>query len=900
MLYFNLNIMSTRNVQAIQLPPQFNSINFEEKIYAQWKERGSFAPRSGKGPPFVIVLPPPNVTGVLHLGHGLNISLQDILVRYYRMRGRETLWVPGTDHAGIATQTVVEKLLQKEGISREKLGREKFVQKTWELVKNHHQIITQQLERIGSSCDWSRERFTLDEGLSQAVTDVFVKLYERNLIYRGTYMVNWSCASQTALSDDEVEHKEVKGTLYYIRYPLRNSDHAIEIATTRPETLFGDMAVAVHPEDPRYTSLIGSEVLLPLCDRYIPVIADPTVDRDFGTGALKITPAHAPVDHDIALQHDLEIRNIIQPDGRLNDAVPEPYQGAHIQHIRNTVVKDLEHKDFLIQQEPHVHQVGFCYRTGDLVEPYLSEQWFVRMKPMAEKALQVVKEKKIRFYPERWENTYAHWMNNIRDWCISRQLWWGHRIPAWYDEEGNVIVSRVDPASLPEHQGKQLRQDPDVLDTWFSSWLWPFSVFGWPETTDDLQRYFPTSCLVTGYDIIFFWVARMVMAGMEFHQQAPFTDIYITSLIRDKKGRKMSKSLGNGIDPLDVVEKYGADAMRFTLSYQAALGTDISLDMNSFSFGSRFANKLWNASRYILGNIENRNLLAQPVLTDVDRWIYHRLHRTITAIHTAMESYLFSEATQQAYHFFWNDFCDWYLECSKQYLYGDDEQERDRSISLLLYLLEEILRFLHPFLPFTTEELYSYLPDFPPLDGTPRTSQLITADYPFAQATRECPELADNFAELQTLIRTIRTMRSEFTIPSSQRIHIRIVPDPDWGSLPLIRSQQELIHMLTGAQSLTLDASAEVKEKESPITVASTGFTAHLYIRHLIDTGAEKKRLEKTIEKLQQKKDQAGKKLENPQFLSRAKEKIVQGEREKYREAEELIQKNLQLLHALT
>ncbi|MBQ4281491.1 MAG: valine--tRNA ligase, partial [Spirochaetales bacterium] len=588
----------------------YNPKDFEERIYAQWVEDGNFKPSDSDGKPFVIVMPPPNVTGILHMGHALNNSLQDILTRYYRMTGRPTLWLPGTDHAGIATQNVVERQLAKEGLRRQDLGREKFIERTWQVKEKHHDIIVSQLKTIGASCDWSRERFTMDEGLSKAVRETFVSLYERGLIYKGLYLVNYCPHCGTALADDEVEHQEDTGHLFDVRYPFADGSGYITVATTRPETMFGDQAVAVNPDDERYKALVGKMLKLPLTDREIPIIADSFVGIEFGTGMVKITPAHDPNDWECGKRHNLEPINILNPDGTLNDVCPEQFRGLPAEEARMKVAKVLEEQGYLVKCEEYKHEVGHCYRCNSTVEPYMSEQWFVRMRPLADKALKAWRDGEIRFYPKRWENTYSNWLENIRDWCISRQLWWGHRIPVWYcDDCGQMMVKREDPCCCDKCGSKNIRQDNDVLDTWFSSWLWPFSTLGWPQDTADLKRFFPTSTLVTAYDIIFFWVSRMIMASLEFMGKAPFHDIYITGLVRDKKGRKMSKSLGNGIDPLDVVNLYGADAMKFTICYLATQGQDVLVDMDSFKLGSRFANKIWNATRYLLMNLEGRNLV---------------------------------------------------------------------------------------------------------------------------------------------------------------------------------------------------------------------------------------------------------------------------------------------------
>jgi valyl-tRNA synthetase len=885
-------------MQAVELSKSFDPNEFEDRIYRMWEDGTYFAPH-GEGEPFVVVIPPPNVTGVLHLGHGLNNSLQDLVVRYQRMQGRPTLWVPGTDHAGIATQQVVERQLREEGTSRHDLGREAFVERTWEVKRNHHRVITQQLKKIGASCDWSRERFTLDEGLSQAVRHVFVTLYEQGLIYRGLYMVNWSVGAQTALSDDEVEYKEVQGRLTHIAYPLEDGSGSVEVATTRPETMLGDTAVAVHPEDERYTGLVGKTVRLPLVGRSIPIIADPYVDREFGTGAVKITPGHDPNDYDMGRRHDLDIITIIDKGGTLNDNVPEKYRDMKVVDARKAVVADLKGSGAFVRDEEHVHQVGHCYRTDVPVEPLLSEQWFVRMKPLAEEALGAWEAGDVIFYPKRWENTYTSWLNNIRDWCISRQLWWGHRIPVWYnDETGEMKCLREDPpAGELAENGGAWRQDPDVLDTWFSSWLWPFSVMGWPEETEDLAAYYPTSALVTAYDIIFFWVSRMIMAGMHFTGKAPFRDIYITSLVRDKQGRKMSKSLGNGIDPLEIVEEFGADALKFTLAFMAAQGQDVLIDKNSFGLGSRFGNKIWNAARYLLMNLEGRTL--QPFsgmeLRSVDRWIYHRLNQTVRNVEAAMAAYRFNEAAQQSYEFFWSDFCDWYIEASKLSLYSDDEAEKNRAITLLVRLLEESLRLLHPFVSFITEEIYQKLPPIPEYEAS---GALIAASYPRVQADREAPADADAFASLQELVRAVRALRSEFTIPPAQRIRFAVRCEPSFAHTDYFASHRDLIELLTSAESTSY--SADEPETAGSVTLVGTGFEVYVYVRDAIDLEAEVAKLTKNLEKTERLLVQADRKLANPGFLKNASEEIVEKERTKQAEFQAKVDKMRSYLSQLT
>ncbi len=879
-------------MKAVELAKSFNHKEFEDRIYAMWKERGYFSPGdpsevSAKGNPFVIVIPPPNVTGVLHMGHGLNNSLQDVLVRYHRMLGEPTLWVPGTDHAGIATQNVVDRKLRERGIDKYDLGREKFVEETWKVKEEHHKVITRQLERIGASCDWSRERFTLDEGLSRAVNEVFVTLYERDLIYRGYYLVNWCPSCGTALSDDEVVHWEEAGKLYRYTYPLEDGSGNIEIATTRPESMLGDMAVAVHPEDGRYSNVVGKRVTLPLVGRSLPVIADEYVDMEFGSGAVKITPGHDQNDYDIARRHELELLNILNPDGTLNENVPERYRDLSVKDARAKVVEDLKEQGYYLGDEDNPHQIGHCYRCNSVIEPYLSEQWFVRMRPLADKALGAWKRGEVRFYPKRWENTYTAWLENIRDWCISRQLWWGHRIPVWYDQDsGEMIVSREDPTEKPENAGRNLVQDEDVLDTWFSSWLWPFSTLGWPEQTEDLEVFFPTSTLVTAYDIIFFWVARMIMASMEFMGQAPFRDIYITGLIRDKQGQKMSKSLGNGIDPLDVVNEFGADAHKFTLAFLATSGQDILLEKDDFHFGSKFANKIWNASRYILMNLHGRTLVPADELsfTDVDRWIYHRLNEAAVEVRRSMEAYRFSSAAQAVYEFFWSDFCDWYIEASKLSLYSDDEAEKDRGVSLLIYVLEESLRLLHPFMSFITEEIFTQLPDF---GG--KAESAIVASYPQPNDERSAPEINSRFESLQELVRLIRTLRSEFTIPPAKRISFEITFEADFGGGEFLREHVELVSMLTGAEEIGFVD--EQPSREGSVALVGVGFEVYVYVRDVVDVEAQVTRLEKNRQKAAKQLENTRRKLDNPGFLQNAGEDVVNKEREKEQELSRQVEK---------
>ncbi len=874
-------------MKAVELAKSYNPKDFEDRIYQEWKDKGLFKPKhtdNNDASPYVIVIPPPNVTGVLHMGHGLNNALQDILIRYNRMLGRPTLWVPGTDHAGIATQNVVERQLQARGTSRHELGREAFVEETWKVKDRHHEIITKQLEKIGASCDWSRERFTLDEGLSKAVREVFVSLYEKGLIYKGNYLVNWCPSCGTALADDEVEHKELPGKMYKILYPFADGSGTIEIATTRPETMLGDVAVAVHPDDERYKDIVGKRLRLPLADREIPIIADSYVAMEFGTGMVKITPAHDPNDWEIGNRHDLERINILNPDGTLNDKVPEKYRGLTVKEARKLILQDLRDLGLFVAEEDHDHQVGHCYRCGTVIEPYLSEQWFVSMEKMAKNALEVWEKGEITFFPRKWENTYTHWLKNIRDWCISRQLWWGHRIPVWYCEEcGEMMVAREAPGTCSACGSSNLRQEEDVLDTWFSSWLWPFSTLGWPEKTEDLSTFFPTSTLVTGYDIIFFWVARMIMASLEFMGQVPFKDIYITGLVRDRQGRKMSKSLGNGIDPLEVVNLYGADAMKFTLCFLAAQGQDILIDLDSFKFGSKFANKIWNATRFLLMNLEGRDLL--PIdsieLRDVDKWVYHRLNETAKQVAHAMSIYRFNDASQAVYEFFWNDFCDWYIEASKKSLYSKDPQEQNRSLTLLLDVLAESMRLLHPFVSFITEEIYQRLPN--------TAGYIIEAQYPQYQEERENDRSLKRFSLLQEAVRGIRTLRSEFSIPPEKKVRVVIKLGEITPVNEYLIEQSELIKQFINASQLIIGT--DEYDVQDSVPVAGTGYEAFIFIRDAIDVPTEIQKLEKERQKLEKQKSGVEKKLANEKFLSNAPEAVIEKERGKLEEFTGLLEK---------
>jgi len=870
-------------MKSIELEKSYDPKTFEDRIYALWKESGAFGPqpgREGGEGTFVVVIPPPNVTGVLHLGHGLNNSLQDIIVRFHRMRGASTLWVPGTDHAGIATQNVVERKLKERGTSRRELGREKFLEETWKVKNEHHAIITKQLEKIGASVDWKRERFTMDEGLSHAVREVFVTLYERNLLYKGNYLVNWCTSCGTAIADDEVEHEDTQGKMYHIRYYFTDDkEKYIEIATTRPETLLGDTAVAVHPEDERYSALKGKTLRLPLTERDIPLIFDSYVERGFGTGALKVTPAHDPNDWELAKRHNLAVINILNPDGSLNNEAPEKYRGLSVSKARAAVIEDLKAGGWYVKEEPIKHSVGHCYRCHTVIEPFLSEQWFVKMKPLAEKALACWQKGEIIFYPKKWENTYKHWMENIRDWCVSRQLWWGHRIPAWTCADcGKLTVSRNDIDTCPHCNSKNIKQDPDVLDTWFSSWLWPFSTLGWNKVgcnTQDLQKFYPTTALITAYDIIFFWVARMIMAGLEFTGLAPFRDIYIHGLVRDKQGRKMSKSLGNGLDPLELVDEFGADAMKFTLAFMCAQGQDVLVDKESFKMGTKFANKIWNASRYILMNLEGRELVKNAQLSPADKWIYSRLNNAAKSMREAFFSYRYNDAALVSYEFFWNDFCDWYVEATKLSIKGGDDAEKDRSTTVLLDVLEKSLRLLHPLLPFVTEEIYQKLPRTDAM-----APLLINAEYPDYDEKRDDPLQEKNFAGMQSLVGMVRTLRSECGITPEKKLRA-LVRTAEHAQT--FNQNEGLIKLLAGIGDLQIEGTKEGRPSGS-IGMAGAGFEVFVFVAEAVDTQALKKKLSGDLERDLKYVEGLRAKLANEQFVKNAPPALVDEQKSKLEE----------------
>jgi valyl-tRNA synthetase len=843
--------------------------SFEEKWYSHWSEQGMFSPgprRDGETP-FSMVIPPPNITGSLHMGHALNNTLQDILTRYRRMLDPAALWVPGTDHAGIATQNVVERQLLDEGVDRNDLGREKFVERVWKWRDESGGTIVQQLRRLGVSCDWSMERFTMDDGLSRAVREVFVTLYEDGLLSRDRYLINWCPRCKTALSDIEVEHEDRDGNLWHLRYPLEDGSGHISVATTRPETMLGDTAVAVHPDDERYTGLIGKNVLLPVINRPIPIIADTYVDSEFGSGAVKITPGHDPNDYEMGLRHELEMISVMNEDGTMSEEAGE-YSGTTTEDCRTALVERFEKDGTLERTENHRHAVGTCYRCHSIVEPLLSVQWFVEVKAMADETLKAIDDGRTRFVPAHWEKTYRTWMENIRPWCVSRQLWWGHRIPAWYcDPCGETYVSREDLSDCAKC-GAALRQEEDVLDTWFSSSLWPFSTLGWPEKTENLERFYPTSTLVTGFDIIFFWVARMMMMGMRVMGDVPFKDVYIHALVRDERGQKMSKSKGNVIDPLVVVEEYGADAFRFALAAFAAMGRDVRLSTKRIEGYRNFVNKLWNASRFVELKRDGAVTCEMPAQLELatSRWIRSRFAACVRDVRIAFDSYRFNDAANRLYQFTWNEFCDWYIELSKVYADGDDAAATETR-QVLTAVLERLLRLTHPVMPFVTEELWQELPQSGRADGS-----IMQSAYP-----DDCDAWIDEAADseigvLIEVVRAVRNIRSENGIAPKVELDVYLSAGEPTEAL---RSHEALIKRMTRITNVYFATDAP----EGSATALAAGVEVSVPIADHVDFGAEAERLKKEIAKVDKDIDGLDKKLANVRFVERAPAEVVAKDR---------------------
>lgn len=865
----------------MKLDKRYDPKKVEEKWYKFWEESGFFNSDVDRDRgPFTIVIPPPNITGVLHMGHGLNNTLQDILIRLKRMQGFNALWVPGTDHAGIATQNVVERELAKQGKTRHEVGREKFIELVWKWRDKYGSTIIRQLRKFGASCDWRRERFTMDEGLSRAVREVFVMLFKEGLIYRGKYIINWCPRCQTALADEEVEHETEQGFLYYIKYPFKdNPSDGLVVATTRPETMLGDTAVAVNPNDKRFRDAIGKTVILPLVGRELPVIADEYVDMEFGTGTLKITPAHDPNDFEIGLKHGLPQVNIFNEDATINENGISECIGMDRYECREVVVEELKKRGYFVKQEPYTHEVGHCYRCNTVIEPYLSEQWFVKMKPLAEPAIKVVEEGRIRFFPERWKKVYLNWMYNIRDWCISRQIWWGHRIPVYYcDDCGHVFASVDEPGKCEKCSSENIRQDEDVLDTWFSSQLWPFSTLGWPEKTQELEYYYPTSVLVTDPGILFFWVARMIMSGLKIMGDVPFRDVFIHGVVMDQFGRKMSKSLGNGIDPLEVVDKFGADAMRYTIVAITPLGQNLLLSMEKFNIGLRFANKIWNASRFILMNVENIDLKppSEGDLDISDRWILTVFNETVKKVLNSFDAYRINEAASLIYEFFWHEFCDWYVELTKVRLYGEDMKKKSVAGYILVKVLDGSLRLLHPFMPFITEEIWQRLPlkkDKP---------SIMVSDYPEYKPDEVFPGSVEKIQILKELCYIVRNIRGEMRVPPEKKISVLIKTATDQIE-NLIAAQIDAIKFLTRASEIKYGR--DVKKPPSSGSGVGNGFEVYVPLKGLIDIEKEMERLNKELLKLENEIMRSERKLGNEDFLNKAPKDVVEREKKALEES---------------
>jgi len=864
------------------IPPRYNPKDHEESIYSKWEASGLFHAESNSSKnPFTITIPPPNITGILHMGHALNNTLQDILIRWKRMQGFASLWVPGTDHAGIATQNVVERRLREKGMTRQELGRDKFVEEVWKWREQYGSTIIKQLKRLGSSCDWERTRFTMDKGLSEAVLEAFVRLYNKGLIYRGNYIINWCPRCQTALSDEEAPHQDVEGKLYHILYPFKEGTErgvkgakGVVVATTRPETMLGDMAVAINPKDRRYKKLVGKKLILPIMEREIEIIADDFVDKKFGTGAVKVTPAHDPNDFEMAKRHNLEPVRIMRPDGKMNEASGR-FNGIDRFEARKLIVAELEEKGLLIKIEKHDHAVGHCYRCHTVIEPYLSLQWFVKMKPLAESAIEAVKSGKIKFYPKRWTKVYLNWMDNIRDWCISRQIWWGHRLPVYYCQKcDNVIVSKVAPEKCTKCSSLDLKQDEDVLDTWFSSWLWPFSTLGWPEKTKDLEYFYPTSSLVTAPEILFFWVARMIVSGKEFMKEIPFNDVYIHGTVRDSTGKKMSKSLGNIIDPLEIIDGFGADALRFSIISITAAGQDVFLSKEKFEIGRNFANKIWNASRFVLMNVEHSSegagLRVEKELSMADKWVLSRLNKTIEGVTKALDNYRFNEAESLAYDFFWHDFCDWYVEMVKPRIMGQGAEDKEQGAGeILIHVLESSLKLLHPFMPFVTEAVWQNIKE---------RESIMIAPWPLADKRYVNKKIELDMETVKNVIVSIRNIRADMNIAYSKKLTAGLVPLKKSAS-SLALDSVGYIKNLAQLEQLTIDEN--LTRPKSFLSAVTEEFNIIISLDGVIDIAAEKARLVKKQDALKQQVMFTEKRLKNEDFVNNAPPEVVRMEREK-------------------
>ena len=872
---------------AKELAKTYEPREVEDRVYDFWLEGNYFhAEVDPKKTPYTIVIPPPNITGQLHMGHALDETLQDILIRDKRMQGYSALWLPGTDHASIATEAKIVEAMRKEGLSKEDLGRDGFLERAWAWKRQYGGRIIEQLKKLGSSCDWERERFTLDEGCSKAVKEVFVRLYEKKLIYRGERIINWCPHCRTSISDAEVEFSEQAGHLWHLRYPLTDGSGWVEMATTRPETMMGDTAVAVNPNDERYKNIIGKTVMLPLMNREIPVVADEYVEMDFGTGVVKITPAHDPNDFEVGLRHNLPIINIFNEDASVNE-LGGKYCGMDRYEARKAVVADLKEGGFLVETEDYTHNVGTCYRCGSTVEPRVSKQWFVKMAPLAEPAIRVVKDGEIRLIPDRMEKIYYNWMENIKDWCISRQLWWGHRIPAWYCDCGETIVAKDAPTVCPKCGGTHLHQDEDTLDTWFSSALWPFSTLGWPEQTEELKYFYPTDTLVTGYDIIFFWVARMIFSGLEnMDGVPPFKTVFFHGLVRDAQGRKMSKSLGNGIDPLEIIDKYGADTLRFTLATGNSPGNDMRFSDEKVEASRNFANKIWNAARFIRMNIEGKDIeLGLPEkLNNADKWILSRFNNVVKEVTDNLDHFELGVAVAKLYDFLWDEFCDWYIEFAKIRMQGADEEVAQNTRRVLVYVMSNTLKLLHPFMPFITEEIWQSLPH----EG----ESIMVSEWPKEQETLRFAADEAKMDAVMAAIRTVRNRRSEMNVPPSKKAHLFIAT----AEADVFAENLPLMERLAYASSVTLGDSFDIP---GAVTMVTRNAKLYIPMDELVDKKAERARLQKERDSVLKQLTQCENKLKNAGFMKKAPANVVEGVRknaETLRKKMALIDESLQAL----
>ena len=850
-----------------ELEKLYDPKNVEDRIYKSWLDGKYFYAKCEMDKPtYTIVIPPPNITGQLHMGHALDNTLQDILIRYKRMAGFDTLWLPGTDHASIATEAKIVEAMRKEGISKEDLGREGFLERAWEWKKQYGGRIVDQLKKLGSSCDWDRERFTLDEGCNKAVKEVFVRLYEKGLIYRGERIVNWCPVCLTSISDAEVEYEEQAGHFWHLRYPLKDGSGYLELATTRPETMLGDTAVAVHPDDERYKHLVGKTLILPIVHREIPIVADEYVEMDFGTGCVKITPAHDPNDFEVGLRHDLPVIDTFTDDAHIAEGYGK-YSGMDRFQARKAIVADLEAEGALIKTENYSHNVGTCYRCHSTIEPKVSKQWFVKMEPLAKPAIEAVRSGETKFVPERFDKIYFHWMENIKDWCISRQLWWGHRIPAWYCADcGEIIVSKDAPEKCHKCGSDKLTQDPDTLDTWFSSALWPFSTLGWPENTDELNHYFPTNTLVTGYDIIFFWVARMIFSSCEQMGKAPFDTVLIHGLVRDAQGRKMSKSLGNGIDPLEIIDKYGADALRFTLATGNSPGNDMRFSDEKVEASRNFANKLWNAARFVLMNLgENEPAPHIPEkLALEDKWILTKFNTVVKEVTDHLDKFELGIAVQKLYDFIWDILCDWYIEICKIRLSSEDIELKKTARAVLVYVMSNTLKLLHPFMPFITEEIWQTLPH----DG----ESIMVSPWPVYDESYVFPESEENMEHIMTAIRAVRNRRAEMNVPPSKKARLDIVTKEQ----ELFSDGAKYFQRLASASFVAVSDDEGVFELDGSVSVVTDIATIYMPMAELVDFEAEKKRLNKELEEVEKKLSQINGKLNNQGFLAKAPAQVIE------------------------